>query len=86
MKNTNKKHNRKRLVIMIPASILLLIVIVVILIPKLLFTDYEGLPTTGPYEVAQASAILIDNNRIESFETDGSADHRRHGAFFGGRK
>ncbi|MBR4966158.1 MAG: hypothetical protein IKY53_06650 [Lachnospiraceae bacterium] len=72
MKNTNKKHNRKRLVIMIPASILLLIVIVIILIPKLLFTDYEGLPTTGPYEVAQASAILIDNNRIESFETDGS--------------
>lgn len=41
-------------------------------IPSFLFADYEGLPTTGQYEVKMAQAILVDENRVESFETDGS--------------
>ena len=49
-----------------------LILLAIILIPKMLFTDYEGLPTTGPYNVKMASAILVDKNRLETFETDGS--------------
>ena len=42
------------------------------LIPAFLFAEYNGLPTSGPYSVKQTSAILIDESRIESFETDGS--------------
>ncbi|MBO4365801.1 MAG: alpha/beta fold hydrolase, partial [Eggerthellaceae bacterium] len=43
------------------------------LIPAFLFTGYQGLPTTGQHEVAQASAILVDHSRTDPFETDGSA-------------
>lgn len=42
------------------------------LIPAFLFAEYDGLPTSGSYSVKQTSAILIDESRIESFETDGS--------------
>lgn len=47
-------------------------VLAVCLLPKLLFTDYEGLPTTGEYEVKHVSAILVDETREEAFEKDGS--------------
>lgn len=42
------------------------------LIPAILFTGYEGLETSGDYEVGMTSAILVDESRVESFETDGS--------------
>ena len=42
------------------------------LIPGFVFTGYEGLPTTGEYGVGMMSAILTDETRLESFETDGS--------------
>lgn len=64
------KKSHKILIIL--GCILAVLVLAVLLIPKLLFTDYEGLPTTGPYGVKQASAILVDENRVETFETDGS--------------
>ena len=51
------------------ASILIL---VMSLIPSFIFTEYAGLETTGEYETGEASAILIDKNRVEAFETDGS--------------
>lgn len=41
-------------------------------IPSFLFADYEGLPMTGRCEVKSAHAILVDEDRTESFETDGS--------------
>ena len=41
-------------------------------LPAFLFTDYEGRPTTGPYTVSQCNCILVDKNRIETFENDGS--------------
>lgn len=41
-------------------------------IPSFLFADYKGLPTTGEYKVGSAQAILIDEDRVETFETDGS--------------
>lgn len=71
MKNTKKK-SRKKVVLIILGSIAALLVLAILLIPKLLFTDYEGLPTTGPYGVKQVSAILVDESRVETFETDGS--------------
>lgn len=42
------------------------------LVPAFLFTNYNGLPNTGKYEVNEANAILIDKNRVDPFENDGS--------------
>ncbi len=67
-----KKTKRKYKVLFVIGGILLLLLITIIVIPKILFTDYEGLPTTGPYEVKQVETILVDRERLESFETDGS--------------
>ena len=47
-------------------------ILVFSLVPAMLFTGYEGLETSGDYEVGMTSAILVDESRIESFETDGS--------------
>lgn len=56
----------------ISGALLLLIVAAILILPKVLFTDYEGLPTTGEYGVKQTAAILIDESRVETFEKDGS--------------
>ncbi len=50
----------------------MLLTIAIIVIPKILFTDYAGLQTTGPYEVKQVATILVDSERVETFESDGS--------------
>lgn len=42
------------------------------LLPSVMFSNYNGLPTTGPYKVAETSAILVDENRKDTFENDGS--------------
>lgn len=57
----------------IRSAVLGSIVAVLALAPAFLFADYEGLPTTGEHEVAQASAILIDPSRTDPYESDGSA-------------
>ena len=71
MDTTTKKKSHKVLWIVL-GSIATIFVLAVLLIPKLLFTDYEGLPTTGPYSIKQVSAILVDEDRVETFEADGS--------------
>ncbi|MCM1538063.1 MAG: hypothetical protein NC254_06665 [bacterium] len=43
------------------------------LFPAFIFTGYSGLKTSGPYEVKETQAILIDNSRLETFENDGSS-------------
>ena len=43
------------------------------LIPSFIFADYDGLPVSGQYEIAEANAILVDRSRTEEFETDGSS-------------
>ena len=42
------------------------------LTPAFIFTNYNGLPTTGEYEVKEAAAILVDESRTDTFENDGS--------------
>ncbi len=42
------------------------------LIPSFMFSNYNGLETTGEYEIKECSAILVDNNRVDEFESDGS--------------
>ncbi|MDD7177858.1 MAG: hypothetical protein SPG09_10060 [Lachnospiraceae bacterium] len=49
-----------------------IVILAMSLVPAFIFTEYAGLETSGEYEVAQAAAILIDKNRVETFETDGS--------------
>lgn len=49
-----------------------IVILAIGLVPAFKFTEYAGLETTGEYEVAQAAAILIDRDRVETFETDGS--------------
>lgn len=44
-----------------------------LLVPAFLFTNYNGLPTTGKYPVKQADAILVDESRVDTFESDGSS-------------
>lgn len=56
----------------VAGMVLGLLLFMVSLLPSLLFTDYEGLETTGEYEVGQERAILVDEEREEAFETDGS--------------
>ncbi len=46
--------------------------IAISMIPAFVFNDYSGRPVSGPYTVAQSRAILVDENRIEGFENDGS--------------
>ena len=46
--------------------------LVLALIPSLMFAEYDGLETSGPYKVNQAKAILTDTSRLETFENDGS--------------
>ena len=49
-----------------------ILLITVFLIPAFLFTNYNGLPTTGKYDVIQSDAILVDESRLDEFENDGS--------------
>lgn len=42
------------------------------LIPAFVFTGYKGLPVSGQYQTAEARAILIDSDRVDPFEEDGS--------------
>ncbi len=53
-------------------AVLGILILTVSLVPAMLFTGYAGLETTGTYGVKETSAILVDESRIESFETDGS--------------
>lgn len=42
------------------------------LIKPLLFTDYDGLPVSGPFKVKGTAAILIDRSRADPYEKDGA--------------
>ena len=69
----NRKNLKpKKKVSAVFGAILGIILILSSMIPAFLFTDYEGLETTGPYKVSQANAILVDRSRTEQFENDGS--------------
>lgn len=63
--------NKSKLRVIVNAASGILI-LALSLVPAMLFTGYEGLETSGGYGVRMTSAILVDENRIESFETDGS--------------
>ena len=68
-----KKSNglRKKPVTVI-SCVLSVVLIAFSLVPAFIFTNYNGLPTTGAYKVSETSAILVDKNRVDAFENDGS--------------
>ena len=68
-----KKSNglRKKPVTVI-SCVLSVVLIAFSLVPAFIFTNYNGLPTTGEYKVNQSSAILVDESRVDAFENDGS--------------
>ena len=43
------------------------------LLKPILFTDYNGLPVSGPKPVNETYAILIDRSRTDPFEKDGAS-------------
>lgn len=57
----------------IVSAILTVLLVAPALVPAFLFTNYNGLPTSGAYGVRECSAILIDSSRTDPFESDGSA-------------
>ena len=57
----------------IVSTILSVTMILFALVPAFLFTNYNGLETTGEYEISECSAILVDSDRTDPFEDDGSA-------------
>lgn len=68
----NKEEKSKHPVMIILSALLSAVLISGSMIPSFLISDYDGLPVSGEYEIAEANAILIDKSRTEEFETDGS--------------
>ncbi len=64
-------EKRKSRVVM--SAVLTVLLLLPALVPAFLFTNYNGLETTGAYDVKECSAILIDAKRSDPFETDGSS-------------
>ncbi len=67
----NEKEKKKAAIIC--SAILSVILLAGGLFPAFLFKDYKGREVTGEYKTAECAAILIDPQRTESFEKDGSA-------------
>lgn len=57
----------------IVSCVLNVLLIIVLLVPSFIFTGYNGLPVTGEYEIGETSAILVDSERLDPFEQDGSS-------------
>ncbi|MCR5848527.1 MAG: hypothetical protein K6G75_10475 [Lachnospiraceae bacterium] len=70
IKRKNEKDKSKAMIVL--SALLSVMLIATNMIPAFVFTDYSGRPLTGKYTVKEAEAILIDNSRIEEFETDNS--------------
>lgn len=49
-----------------------IILISLAMAPAFIFTDYNGRPLSGKFNVAETSAILVDSSRPDEFENDGS--------------
>ena len=56
----------------IVCCILAVMLMALSLMPSFMFSNYNGLKTTGEYEIKECSTILVDNNRVDEFENDGS--------------
>lgn len=67
-----KVEGNKKVLGIVMSAICGILVMFVSLVPAFIFTGYEGKETSGQYQVAMSEAILVDESRVETFETDGS--------------
>ncbi len=67
-----KATGEKNKVLSVVGYIMSLIIVTISLAPAFIFTNYDGLPTTGEFGVKMTSAILVDESRTDTFENDGS--------------
>ena len=67
-----KNEKRKKRAAIVWSAILSILLISGGMLPSFLFADYHGRAVTGEYTPAECEAILIDTDRTESFENDGS--------------
>lgn len=70
--NRKKAQGRRGKAVTVVSCIFSIIFMMILLTPAFIFTNYNGLPTTGEYEINQVEAILVDENRTDPFENDGS--------------
>ncbi len=68
----NKATGLKSRALAVLSCIFSVIIVTLSLAPAFIFTNYNGLPTTGEFDVKQADAILVDESREDPFEADGS--------------
>ena len=67
-----KNEKRKKRAAIVWGAILSILLITGGMFPAFLIADYHGRAVTGEYMPAECEAILIDTDREESFEHDGS--------------
>ena len=67
-----KAVGEKKKVFVILNWLLSVIIISFSMLPAFIFTNYNGLETTGEFNVKAVSAILVDKSRKDTFENDGS--------------
>lgn len=68
----NKAGGVQKAVGAIISCVLFILLTGLFLIPAFVFTGYKGLPVSGRYQIGEAKAILIDSDRVDPFEQDGS--------------
>ncbi len=68
----HKNTKEKKKIMMVLSAVFGIFFIGTSIIPAFIFTGYSGRELTGPYKVAQCTAILTDESRMETFENDGS--------------
>lgn len=68
----SKDERRKGKPSIVIRTVFGILVITLALSPAFIFTDYNGRMLTGEYKVAETSAILVDQTRLDEFENDGS--------------
>ena len=68
----NKAGGVQRAAGAIFSCVLFILLAGLFLIPAFIFTGYKGLPVSGRYQIGEAKAILIDSDRVDPFEQDGS--------------
>ena len=70
------KRNKVQGEVKKPARIVSCVVVTLMiafsLMPSFMFSNYNGLDTTGEFEIKECNAILVDDSRVDEFENDGS--------------
>lgn len=67
-----KAEGMKKIIGILVSAFMGILFITLSLVPAFVFTGYQGKATTGGHEVATSQVILVDQSRVETFESDGS--------------